>query len=445
MGTHPIFESDFDCLTDMRSILLGCTRRSPLFVHRLIKSKSKLGSSEVIKGHILDKRKPIQNGISHYIVACNSSKLEDTAGRKLWRDVKETITILNPTALKTIPDLAEEYAHNLLEYIETDKTIANENDSEMVSLLKEELSEVHDSLSAIEEEIFGLLTSFSQVDDEEEKVRIEISAGAGGTSAGAFVNEICLLYLNYFDYMGWEVTHHHEEMGDDMGMGKEKCLSLVELELSGVNCFTFMSAERGVHRIQRIPSNSTRIQTNTIGIKVMPILDRETIKIPEKDLKLNAVTASGKGGQKINMTRLKAEVTHIPTGIKAQYFEPGRENTLERNTEKAIEIIRGMLQEKIDSERDEALLGWENKQKTKLERGERMRNYSWNNGIVTDYNVGQKFNLGSFFAPNESSEILESIAEDFNRLETRRKVESMFQKYKNEINSELAKQILSKL
>ena len=194
---------------------------------------------------------------------------------------------------------------NLLEYIETDKTIANENDSEMVSLLKEELSEVDESLSAIEEEIFDLLTSFSQVDDEEEKVRIEISAGAGGTSAGAFVNEICLLYLNYFDYMGWEVTHHHEEMGDDMGMGKEKCLSLVELELSGVNCFTFMSAERGVHRIQRIPSNSTRIQTNTIGIKVMPILDRETIKIPEKDLKLNAVTASGKGGQKINMTRLK--------------------------------------------------------------------------------------------------------------------------------------------
>ena len=177
----------------------------------------------------------------------------------------------------------------------------------MISLLKEELSEVDESLSSIEEEIFDLLTSFSQVDNEEERVRIEISAGAGGTSAGAFVNELCQLYLTYFDYMGWEVIHHHEEFGDDMSMGNEKCLSLVELELSGVNCFTYMSAERGVHRIQRIPANSTRIQTNTVGVKIMPILDRETINIPQKDLKLDAVCGSGKGGQKINMTRLQGK------------------------------------------------------------------------------------------------------------------------------------------
>lgn len=193
-----------------------------------------------------------------------------------------------------------------MEYFETIKTIENENDSELITLLKEELSEVDQSLFSIEEEIYDLLTSFSQVDNEEEKVRIEISAGAGGTSAGAFVNEVLeQLYLPYFEYMGWEVTHHHEEIGDDSGMGNEKCLSLVELELSGVNCFTFMSAERGVHRIQRIPANSTRMQTNTIGIKIMPILDKETINIPKKDLKLEAVTGSGSGGQKINMTRLQ--------------------------------------------------------------------------------------------------------------------------------------------
>ena len=37
----------------------------------------------------------------------------------------------------------------------------------------------------------------------------------------------------------------------------------------------------------------------------MPIIDRETINIPKKDLKLDAVCGSGKGGQKINMTRLQ--------------------------------------------------------------------------------------------------------------------------------------------
>ena len=109
-----------------------------------------------------------------------------------------------------------------MEYFETIKTIENENDSELITLLKEELSEVDQSLFSIEEEIYDLLTSFSQVDNEEEKVRIEMSAGAGGASAGAFVNEVLeQLYLPYFEYMGWKVTHHHEEMmiGDGFRMG----------------------------------------------------------------------------------------------------------------------------------------------------------------------------------------------------------------------------------
>ena len=104
-----------------------------------------------------------------------------------------------------------------------------------------------------------------------------------------------------------------------------------------------------------------------------------------------------------------------------------------------------MLQEKLDSEREKTLLGWEDKQKTKLERGERMRNYSWNNNLVTDYNVGQKFNLGKFFDPKFSSEILEEIAEEYTRIETCHKVDSMFKKYKNEIDSDLTNEILSKL
>ena len=70
---------------------------------------SKLKSGQV-KDHILDKRKPTKEGISHYIVACNSSKLEHATGRKLWNDVQQTITILNPTALNSIPLLAEDYA-----------------------------------------------------------------------------------------------------------------------------------------------------------------------------------------------------------------------------------------------------------------------------------------------------------------------------------------------
>jgi len=49
MGTHPIFESDFDCLTDMDENLLGCYIKD---------SKGQLGSFRV-KQEVLNRRKNI--------------------------------------------------------------------------------------------------------------------------------------------------------------------------------------------------------------------------------------------------------------------------------------------------------------------------------------------------------------------------------------------------
>ena len=82
--------------------------------------------------------------------------------------------------------------------------------------------------------------------------------------------------------------------------------------------------EKGVHKIQRIPPNSTRIQTNTIQVKVFPILDRITIDIPRKDMEFSAGTGTGKGGQKINRSHVRAFVKHIPTGITVSHFESGK-------------------------------------------------------------------------------------------------------------------------
>ena len=56
-----------------------------------------------------------------------------------------------------------------------------------------------------------------------------------------------------------------------------------------------------MHRIQEVPFNSDKLQTNTVQVKVYSIIEKViTKKIPKEEFKWKLVRGSGKGGQKIN-------------------------------------------------------------------------------------------------------------------------------------------------
>ena len=63
---------------------------------------------------------------------------------------------------------------------------------------------------------------------------------------------------------------------------------------------------------------------------------------------------------------------------------------------------------------------------------ERMRNYSWKNNLVVDYNIGRKIPLNQFFG-DDAGEILAEIGEDFLGYQAKEKVKRLFLKYQRDL------------
>ena len=336
----------------------------------------------------------------------------------------------NPTESSRIDRLAIEYRNKMVMYDETRTELDLETDEEMRVALTEEIDQLVIEMAQNEAELFELLSVGALLQNEQEKVTIEIIAGAGGNSAGLSVEELYRLYVDFCGHMGWVIESEEIDEGQ---LGFDR----VEMVISGEDCSAYLDYEKGVHRIQRIPPNSSAIQTNTIQVKVMPLLTRTTITIPRKDLELSATTGSGKGGQKINRAHLCAIVKHIPSGITVTHFETGktggkRTSALDFNTEIAIQKLTAILQRKVDGELEARLLGLQQSQVSQMERSDRIRNYQHEQGRLTCYKLDRKLKLRDFFGPN-GPDTLQQLAEDYMDKMEDDKLESLFKRFDRDI------------
>jgi peptide chain release factor 1 len=256
---------------------------------------------------------------------------------------------------------------------------ANETDSEMREMLREEIRELDTEVPMLEEKLKILLIPKDPNDDK--NIILEIRAGAGGDEASLFADELFRGYVHYASTQGWKVEMQSFSEGN-VGGAKEIIASI-----SGDSVFSKLKYESGVHRVQRVPKTEAagRIHTSTVTVAVIPEAEVTEVKINMNEIRIDVMRSQGAGGQSVNKTESAVRVTHIPSGIEVKCQE-GKSQT--SNKEKAFQILYSKLQqvedEKFRKESSDVRL----EQIGTGDRSERIRTYNFPQTRITDHRIG---------------------------------------------------------
>ena len=310
-------------------------------------------------------------------------------------------------SLKPIVEKYEEIL-NAQATIEENQELMNEtNDSEMLEMLKEEISENKKNLETYNEEMRILLIPKDPNDTKD--VIVEIRPGAGGDEAGLFAGDLYRMYNMYADKAGFKT----EEIDiASQGVGGIKEATFV---VKGEGAYSKLKYESGVHRVQRVPETESggRIHTSTATVAVLPEVDDVDIQIDPNDVRVDVYRSSGNGGQSVNTTDSAVRLTHEPTGLVVTCQD---EKSQIKNKEKAMRVLRARLYELEEAKRNKEIADNRKSQVGTGDRSERIRTYNFPQGRITDHRINKTiYQLDDFLNGNIDDMINSLIAEDQTR------------------------------
>ncbi len=240
-------------------------------------------------------------------------------------------------------------------------------------------------------------------DADKKNAIIEIRAGTGGLEASLFASDLFKMYEKISNKKKWSleiISISRSEAG-----GLKEVIALIK----GINIYSTLKYESGVHRVQRVPDTETqgRVHTSAATVAVLPEAEEIDLKINESDLRIDVFRAGGPGGQSVNTTDSAVRITHLPSGISVSQQD---EKSQHKNKAKGMKILRSRLYElersRIDQERSQD-------RKSKIgtgDRSERIRTYNFPQGRITDHRINLTLHkLDEFMEGDVFDEMIESL------------------------------------
>ena len=286
------------------------------------------------------------------------------------------------------------------ELAELEALLNSHADADMIALIREEVSRLQQQ----RDKLFHRLKLFLLPKDpnDERDVIVEIRAGAGGEEAGLFAANLFRMYSRYAEAKGWQVGIIDSNQSE-IGGFKE-----LIFEIKGEGAFSRFKHERGVHRVQRVPTTeaSGRVHTSTATVAVLPAVDEIELNINPDDLKMEFFHSRGAGGQNVNKVATAVRITHLRTGIVASCQD---DRSQIRNRMKAMEVLRARLLALEQQKQSESVDKERQMQVGSGQRAEKIRTYNFPQNRVTDHRINLSFHNLQQILDGELDEVIEAL------------------------------------
>jgi peptide chain release factor 1 len=296
-----------------------------------------------------------------------------------------------------------QYCEYLVEVDELNDAIGSE-DQELAEMAKAELPLTQQKAQETIELIKQTLVTTD--DRAVSSVMLEIRAGTGGDEAALWARDLLAVYTKYAASKGWKVDEL--DMATDPGFGG---IRHAVLNFQGEGVWQELSFEAGVHSVKRVPETETqgRVHTSTCTVAVLPEPEAVEVNIDwGADVEEHITTAQGPGGQNVNKVATAVHMIHKPTGVEVRMQET---KSQAQNREKAKRLLTARVYEierqKIEAER----AADRNTQIGSGGRSEKIRVYRYQDNIVADQRLDQKFNKNKIIDDGDLGPLFDALIE----------------------------------